>query len=461
MIQPDTFSKREKEVAELIAQGKSNKQIARQLGIAIRTVEFHSSHIYDKLGVSSRSEAVVEFLKSNLREPTVTAKNPTVRLSTVDSNGVSLHNLGKSLPVNRRSMAITIGSGILLLALIFGARFFFWQSPTSTETSNNTRKVLAISRVGTSDVTLSLNWFYIDTHRVRMEFSITGFPISPGTSPAFLVDQNTIKLYWDNTSIPLSFKNVNVGGSGGKVESVAKSNEYQIILDATYLESQPGITQDQTYVFEIPVGGEVPDADGKILSLPTTIFRFEAKPFFVGPLTFSSEKSAAIEDKIVEFKGLEINPSDSVATLCVTDPQAEQWEPTVHLLYKGNLYSIDHGWWLNKNLSNLNVGKFCYQLPFAFQFDLADDPKQQIAIWVEKLTKEQSEWLPYNLIAAAQNKLADQGIEFQYALLNHGSSITVTRLPAGLTESQAKELIQKALTEEAVASGVLVFDISD
>ncbi len=53
------FSKRENEVAKLLLQGKSNKQIALLLGISEHTVEFHLKNIYEKLGVSSRTEAIL------------------------------------------------------------------------------------------------------------------------------------------------------------------------------------------------------------------------------------------------------------------------------------------------------------------------------------------------------------------------------------------------------------------
>ncbi len=53
------FSKREIEVADLLLQGKSNKQIALALGISEHTVEFHLKNIYSKLGVRSRTETIL------------------------------------------------------------------------------------------------------------------------------------------------------------------------------------------------------------------------------------------------------------------------------------------------------------------------------------------------------------------------------------------------------------------
>lgn len=52
---------REKEVLQFAAEGYASKQIASQLGIKGRTVDNHLRHIYDKLGVTSRSAAVAYF----------------------------------------------------------------------------------------------------------------------------------------------------------------------------------------------------------------------------------------------------------------------------------------------------------------------------------------------------------------------------------------------------------------
>ena len=46
-------------ILRLVAKGLRNKEIARELGLSVRTVEGHLSHILVKLGVSSRSEAIV------------------------------------------------------------------------------------------------------------------------------------------------------------------------------------------------------------------------------------------------------------------------------------------------------------------------------------------------------------------------------------------------------------------
>jgi DNA-binding NarL/FixJ family response regulator len=52
------LSGRERQVLRLVAQGLSNKQIARQLAITERTVKFHMTSIFNKLGAENRAQAI-------------------------------------------------------------------------------------------------------------------------------------------------------------------------------------------------------------------------------------------------------------------------------------------------------------------------------------------------------------------------------------------------------------------
>jgi NarL family two-component system response regulator LiaR len=53
------LSSRELEVLSLVAKGDTNRQIASRLSVSTRTIEAHLTHIFDKLGVNSRTEAAI------------------------------------------------------------------------------------------------------------------------------------------------------------------------------------------------------------------------------------------------------------------------------------------------------------------------------------------------------------------------------------------------------------------
>ena len=59
----EELTKREKEILEALARGKMNKEVANELGISTGTVRKHIQHIYEKLHVNTRVEAVNLYLK--------------------------------------------------------------------------------------------------------------------------------------------------------------------------------------------------------------------------------------------------------------------------------------------------------------------------------------------------------------------------------------------------------------
>lgn len=65
----DTLSEREREVLVLLTRGHSNAQIARELVLGESTVKTHVRNVLDKLGVTSRVQAVIHAYESGLVRP--------------------------------------------------------------------------------------------------------------------------------------------------------------------------------------------------------------------------------------------------------------------------------------------------------------------------------------------------------------------------------------------------------
>jgi putative nucleotidyltransferase with HDIG domain len=66
---PGNLTDREVEVLRLMAQGRSNREMAASLGITPKTAGHHVQHIYDKIGVSTRAAAAVFAVENRLLYP--------------------------------------------------------------------------------------------------------------------------------------------------------------------------------------------------------------------------------------------------------------------------------------------------------------------------------------------------------------------------------------------------------
>ncbi len=62
----DALTDREKQVLKLVAEGRSNKEVAEVLGISVKTAMTHREHVMEKLGVHNRTELVRFALKKGV-----------------------------------------------------------------------------------------------------------------------------------------------------------------------------------------------------------------------------------------------------------------------------------------------------------------------------------------------------------------------------------------------------------
>jgi HD-GYP domain-containing protein (c-di-GMP phosphodiesterase class II) len=63
---PEMLTERERDVLRLVARGMSNKEVGAQLSISPRTVQVHTMHAYDKLGVRTRAGAALRATEKGL-----------------------------------------------------------------------------------------------------------------------------------------------------------------------------------------------------------------------------------------------------------------------------------------------------------------------------------------------------------------------------------------------------------
>lgn len=80
------LSNREAEVAELVTQGLSNKEVANRLFVTEKTVKFHLTNIYKKMNVKSRAQLIVWCLPNmtftEKSDMTIIEASPTVGQAT-------------------------------------------------------------------------------------------------------------------------------------------------------------------------------------------------------------------------------------------------------------------------------------------------------------------------------------------------------------------------------------------
>ena len=123
-----SLTKRENEVAGLLLQGKSNKQIALLLHISESTVEFHLKNVYAKLEVHSRTEVILNLGKStgvNERKP----QESIVAIKRIKDNNRENFSI-KELEMRKRIFYY------FLAGLIFGIVYWYYFSAEADFTKN-------------------------------------------------------------------------------------------------------------------------------------------------------------------------------------------------------------------------------------------------------------------------------------------------------------------------------------
>ena len=86
MTENTPLTSRETEILALIAEGKTNKEIAADLFISVNTVKVHVSNVFQKIGVSSRTEATLYAIENGIVQSPATL-TPNQNSPTIDFPG--------------------------------------------------------------------------------------------------------------------------------------------------------------------------------------------------------------------------------------------------------------------------------------------------------------------------------------------------------------------------------------
>ena len=65
---PIQLNERELKVLEMLRDGKTNPEIAREVQVSVHTVKANLSKLFSKLGVKDRTQAVIKAIKENIIE---------------------------------------------------------------------------------------------------------------------------------------------------------------------------------------------------------------------------------------------------------------------------------------------------------------------------------------------------------------------------------------------------------
>jgi DNA-binding CsgD family transcriptional regulator len=124
------FSQRERQIIELLLQGKTNKEIALLLQISRRTVEFHASNIYAKLGVHTRTEVILRvmqdgdlWISAGLPKPVISTGEKSVQ-EEYSSRGKHSFDPRKEKTMRNRTL-IPIVLIVLSVVAVLGACLWF------------------------------------------------------------------------------------------------------------------------------------------------------------------------------------------------------------------------------------------------------------------------------------------------------------------------------------------------
>ena len=472
-----SLSDREKDVAELLLMGKSNKQISLNLKIAESTVEFHLSNLYKKLQVGSRTEAVI-LLGKTMGD----MENDASGESPVEFGPFSRNNGSRPNPNWRNLMNNNIFriAGMILAAVILGglAIFLLFQignedpaqissqststqsidtptlipeatdagtqppaaTPTSTITSTTAPAAtqpleIASPQISGGDVALFVDETYPDGTPLENGSVITKtWTITNGGTTTWTQDY---AFYTSDYSCPLG----ECSGFPFVIElshAVAPGESIEIAAEVTAPQSDSNY--EVHYLLKNP--------DNQVVSGDGAEIWFK---FIVGEVP----QAESISSSQINIELIEIHKESERTTVdfCAQWPDMRDWNPRLFYISAGAM-EISGDQYLLKNPKDpatFQSSYRCFSLGFPAGTNQYGD--QTLTITIEKVHIGISDASGCPEIKPA---LLQQYPGLDYSCGSLGFFYTNLVLPEGMTEDQANTIIMDAL--ESAVYGPWVFE---
>jgi hypothetical protein len=199
-----------------------------------------------------------------------------------------------------------------------------------------------------------------------------------------------------------------------------------------------------------PGSGQQP-APQENVSLPDIgTFHFELTvPVHQGIRFENIEQTVVAADISMTLKTLILNPSRAEAVICFQMPSAKDWGLTASTINIGGSEYPDAG---GRLLPGKDGKEFSLTDPErcgSIEFDIPyDESATSVTLTVPKLVASLSELIDQERVNTANQRLADQGIEFDYVPVDHGANIDILKRPEGATNMEIYPLIWEALADQ-------------
>ena len=460
------FSQREQQVINLLLQGKSNKQIALALHVAGRTVEFHMSNIYAKLGVTSRTEAVLKLSETGLRESAGKPPVGTMRESAVEKDAQAADNGSKSFSLWRfpmKNFLYIAGTLVLTTALVVVVTLIATSGGRSDALPEATPSRTADPAAGPT-VTEVL---------VTQTPESTATPESVSTAGLSTVDvaQFVSETYPDWTNIPAgtsftktwTFRNAGTTTwtTGYALKLTTSSYPLGQSMSVPFEISLPkSVAPGETV--EIAVALQAPDADGTYSfhwQLQTAAGQIVSGDGYDVWVTFTVGDVTTVNSYSQGNISLELTSVDKSADytsvhICARYPDTQDWNPWGVTLTAGSVQASIEGYSLDnaKDPSTGGSTYRCFTLGFAVGTD--DYGSELVRVTIASYRVDPSTNLEANCTRAKQ-QIAGlyPGLDFTCGPAGYYYSNVV--LPANLSTTQADRVIMDALEQAIYGPWVL------